>query len=527
VAYDEDLEHGLRNLEEILQRLDNRVKDAQWVKEHASPETPARIKEAIIENFPQPKAAPPPAEPPVAEIPAYAPLPQPVPEPVIERTVPPPAEIPAPVTEPAPEPAKPPETEIKVPQPLPKLEPPALPSLKDLPAFLQKAAEPLPEPEAEPPPAAEPEPAPLTKPARKPFVINRTAVIVIGAVLAAAGVGYQLTINSAKYRYAAAGELVKKARNAEAISAYSRIITKYPRSLEAAYSAYAIGDIKAVQGDIPAAIEHYENYLVAAPDKDPRIASARFKIAELELKDDRLADAEYLYQNAAIQASEHSKQAAERVDQIRAVKAQLAEAKKLVAKTPAKAVEAYSAVVAAHPKYDQAIAGLQEARDALAAANRRPAAKRRPTPKPKAPPALTKSSLKAALTTPPKPAPFAPAATGATVAKPEVTGNAPPGQAETCPMVWLVEQAQGQLSADMMFTKVKFKCDELKQKIDACKEAREAVMALQGVPPEARLAMELEIDPDWTLAKQTAEDDRVRKNYETRGCAALLKSLAN
>lgn len=52
-------------------------------------------------------------------------------------------------------------------------------------------------------------------------------------------------------------------------------------------------------------------------------------------------------------------------------------------------------------------------------------------------------------------------------------------------------------------------------------------MALQGVPPEARLAMELEIDPDWTLAKQIDQDNKIRSNYENRGCAELLKTFHN
>lgn len=518
----------MRNLEEILQRLDNRVKDAQWVKENAPPEAPARIKEAIIENFPQPKAVPPPVEPPTeppVSAPQTAPAPA-IPEPLPHLPEPEPALPKYEPLPPLPEPViEPPEPE---PQPLPKLEPPQLPALKDLPAFLQKAAEPLPEPKAEPLPAAEPAPKPAPKPARKPFVLSQTAIVVICAGLAAAGAGYQLTINSAKHRYAAAGELVKKARNAEAITAYSRIITRYPRSIEAAYSAYAIGDIKATQGDTQAAIEHYENYMVAAPATDPKLASSRFKVAELHLKEDRLSDAEYLYQNPVVRESELAGRAAERVKEIQAVKARLAEAKKLIAKTPAKAVEAYSAVVAEHPKYDAALAGLQEANEALAAANRRPVVKRAPPAKPKAPKALTMSPLKAALTKPPaKPAPAATPAPASAAPKPEAAGNVPMGQAETCPMVWQVEKAQGQLSADMMFTKMKFKCEELKQRVDACKEARDAVMALQGVPPEARLAMELEIDPDWTLAKQLDQDNKIRKTYEDGRCGELLKTFRN
>lgn len=335
VAYDQDLEKGIHDLEEILYRLDSRVKNAEWLKENAPADTPARIKEAITENFPQPKAVPPPALPP-------APTPPPAP----------PAPVAAPVEPP------------KAVQPPPKA-----------PAPVIKAPEPK--------PAPAPVSAPAIKPAKKPFAVNKTAVIVLCAGLAVAAVAYQLTLNSAGHRYAAAGELAKNARGAEAVGAYSKIIAQYPRAIEAAYSQYAIGDIKAQQGDLTGAIQYYEDYLVAAPDSDAKRASALFKIAEIKLKEDILADAEYLYENKAIQASGFSVQAAERGKQIRAVKAQVAEAKKLVARSPAKAVEAYTAVLSVHPKYAPALAGLEEARKALTAANARPARRRAPAAKPR------------------------------------------------------------------------------------------------------------------------------------------------
>ena len=533
MAHDEDLEQGLRNLEEILQRLDNRVKDAQWVKENAPPEAPARIKEAIIENFPQPKAVPPPAEPPAPEpapapevtpapepapapapapatamLPAYAPLPQPVL---------PPVEIPPLVS--APKPAPEPE-----PAPMPKLvSPPALPEIKDLPVFLQQ-----PGPEPRPAllePAPEPLPTPAPKPARKPFAINKTAVIILCAVLASSGAAYQLFINSAAQRYKQAGRLVERARNTEAISAYSRIITRYPRSIEAAYSHYGIGDIKALQGDSQGAIASYEDYMVAAPDKDPKLASARFKVAELHFKEDRLADADYLYQNPVVRESDLAGRAEERVKEIAAVNARLAEAKKLIAKAPNKAVEAYSAVVAERPKYAAALAGLEEARAALAAYNGRPVAKRPAAKKPA--PTLTKSALKAALTKAdsPAPKPAQKAAPKPAAEQKPAAAPSPKAQFETCSAIWDAEKAQPQLSADQIFTKMKLRCDDLKQRLDACREAREDVMALQGVPPEARVAMELEIDPDWTLAKQLEQDKKIMQRYEDRRCAELLKTF--
>ena len=333
MAYDADLENGIRNLEEVLYRLEDRAKNAAWVKEHAPADAPSRIKEAITESFPQPKAVPPPAAPP-------EPIPPPAP--------PAPAEIPVTAPPPAPKAAEPPP---KAPAPVIK----------------------APEPKPAPAPVA----APAVKPAKKPFVINKTAVIALCAGLAVAGGAYQLILNSPKSRYARAGQLVLNARGTEAISAYSKIIAQSPRSIEAAYSQYAIGEIKAQQGDPLEAIEQFERYLVAAPDNDAKRASALFKIAEIKLKEDMLADADYLFQNKAVQASDYASRAADRVNQIKTVKARLADANKLMARSPAKAVEAYTAVLAEHPKYAPALTGLEEARKALAAANARPVRRRR------------------------------------------------------------------------------------------------------------------------------------------------------
>lgn len=561
MAYDEDLSRGLRELEDILSRLDDKANNAKWLKEHAPADAPERIKAAIKENFPaakaepepepqpQPQAAPTP-EPqlPAAQAPATAAAPaiapveipplisSPAPEPA---PLPEPAPIPAPKPEPlpAPEPAPAPApapVQAPEPAPMPKLiSPPALPELKDLPVFLQEPKmetrpaakleaprEPLPIPAPVP---AEPlkdlPAAPAPAPARKPRLslkINRTAVILFCAALAAAGGGYQLFLNSAGQRYAAAGRLAAQARNAEAISAYSRIINTYPRSLEAAYSHYAMGDIKALQGDAQAAIGHYEDYMVAAPDKDPKLASSRFKVAELHLKEGRLDDAEYLYQNPVVRESDLAGRAGERVKEILAVKARLAEAKKLIKKSPAKAVEEFTAVAAEQPKYAAALQGLDEARQALAAANNRPAPRRTAPPaKPKPQPAPAAAQPKPPA--PPAPAPAAPA--------PAAARNTPQGQGEACAPIWRAEQSGGRLDADQMFTKVKYDCDGLRQKLEVCKEARDAVMALQGVPPEARVTMEQELDPEWTLAKQLAQDEQVRKRYQDRGCAALLKAV--
>jgi len=439
---------------------------------------------------------------------------------------------------------------------MPKLiSPPALPELKDLPVFLrepgpepvQKAkleAPPEPLPEPAPAPAAEIKTAPAPKPARKPFVINKTVLFLFLAGLAAAGAGYQLFLNSAAQRYARAGRLVEQARNAEAISAYSRIITIYPRSLEAAYSHYAIGDIKALQGDIQAAIDHYEDYMVAAPDNDPKLASSRFKVAELELKDGRLADAEYLYQNPVVRASDYAARAQERVDQIKAVKARLAEAKKFLPKSPAKAVEAYAAVVAEYPKYAEAVTGLEEAKAALAAYNGRPVVVKKPSPPPAKPaprpapaPAPKPAAQKPSPTPQPPPAPkpvsaTPPAATPAVTppgqaapASPAAAQPVPKDRAQACGAIWKAEKAGEALSSDMVFDKLKFSCEDLRGRVETCREIRDELKAIQGVAAADRVTMEQELDPEWNLQKQLEQDKKVLKRYEDRGCAALLKAV--
>lgn len=336
MANDEDLHEGLLNLEEILHRLDARAKNIELLKGRAPQTAPEgggiKQKEPLPPNIPPPAYTPAPVAPvKPAEIPVFIPPVKPV--------------AATPITEP---PVKAPEPAVRVPEPAVKLP--------------EKAA---------PPPL---EIKPVVKPAKKSFTFSKSAFIYFGLGLAiAGGAYYQLTVNSAKARYAQAGKLVKSARLTEAVSAYTRTIEGYKGSPEAAYSQFAIGDIKSVQGDLNEAIERYEKFLLAAPDKDPKIPQAKFNIAEIEFKQNNYADAEFMYNNPDIKASTYAKQAADRVIQIKAVKDRAAEARKLMAKEPARAAAAFSALLAAYPGLKAAADGLAEAQKALAEANTRKA----------------------------------------------------------------------------------------------------------------------------------------------------------
>jgi len=354
VANDKDLHEGLLNLEEILHRLDARAKSLELLKERAP--RPAPDKGEPMREEPQlPKTTPPEATPPAA-LPAYKP------EPVAPYKR---IEIPEFI---------PPVKPVAVPPPAPVAAPPVIPPPVKAPEPAVKAPEPAKIPEKAVPPPAEPKA--VIKPAKKAFVLNKTVLIFFCLGLAiAGGAYYQLTVNSAKARYAQAGKLVKSARLAEAVTAYTRITEVYKGSPEAAYSQYAIGDIKSVQGDLHEAINRYEKFLLAAPDKDAKVPQAKFNIAEIEFKQNNYADAEFMYNNPDIKASAYAKQAADRVIQIKAVKAQAAEARKLMARDPARAAAAFSALLTAYPGLKAAADGLAEAQAALAAANTRKAAR--------------------------------------------------------------------------------------------------------------------------------------------------------
>ena len=563
MVHDEDLEEGLRRLEEIIYKLDERSKDTQWLKEHAPAPVAESVKNAITGKAPLFEHAPPAEEPKPAELPppavspdAQAGLPPALPEepvsiaPELPAAIEPPAPEPLPlpplpepeplpIPEPEPLPIPEPEPPAPVPAPRPEPEPEPLPIPQPEPAPVQQAAPvlpapapipvPVPAPAPAPAPAPVPAPAPAAaapKPAKKPFIPLKIAVF-LGVLAAALGYGgYKLYTNSAAYRYRQAGELAAAARNAEALSAYSRILTQYPRTPEAADSQYAIAEIKAAQGDGDAAIEHYERFLVAAPDNDPKIAAARFKIAEIKFKRGDLQDAWFLYQNAAVQASSYAKQAADRVTWIEALKKQVADAQKIAAKDPAKAAEAFTAALAAYPNYPPAVKGLADARAALDAAAARKARTQRRAAKPPKPAAP--KPVAAAPAKPPKPVtklvPEKPAPPPAPAAPAKAALPATKEQLEACNGIWMTEK-MGQLDADMIFAKIKNNCDAIKADVAACEDLQDEVKSIRALKAEDRALMEQEIDPDWTLAKQQDRDKKTLKSYADRNCEAMLKGV--
>lgn len=458
MANDEELKKGLRNIEEILQRLDDQAQNRQWLKEYGP--LPARNSGKDIKR----------AEP----LPVKADLPEAAPEAIAPVT---PAETPFIAPAPA----------VKNPEPVKAAEGPVIESLKPGEA-----------PEKVLPPQQEFKPA--IKPAKKPFAFNKNILVFLGLGLVIAGAAYQLAINSAKARYAQAGQLVKDARPTAAISAYTKIIAGQAGSLEAAYSQYAIAEIKAAQGDLPGAIERYEKYLVAAPAGDARVPLAKFNIAEIEFRQSNLPEAEYMYNNADIRASANARQAADRVAQIKAVNAQVAAARKSAAKTPAKAVEAFSAVLAAYPGLKTATAGLEEAQKALAAANDRQAAR------------AAKAGTRAPETARAK----APAAAKAAAYTKE--------QLDACNAVWMMEKIQGRLDAEADSAKTRNHCDGLKANLTACKGLQDEFKAIKSLTPGARTLIEQEIDPEWTAAKQAEQDRETLSSYEAHRCAQLVSS---
>jgi tetratricopeptide (TPR) repeat protein len=507
VAYDDDLQKGLRDLEDILHRLDDRAQDRLWLKERA--QRKAQEGGAAKEAEPQPFTAPAPETAPEFIAPAKA-AETPV---VIPRMVPPPEAPPAfpPATPPVfpqatppvmpapivPPPVKTPEPVVKAPEPAAKAPEPVKPTEK-----------PAPEPAKLPEKTAPaPEPKPAAKPARKPFTLNKHVFIYFGVGLAIAGGAYQLTANSAAARYARAGKLVETARLTEAISAYTRIIEGHKGSPQAAYSQFAIGDIKAVQGDLTEAIDRYEHFLLAAPAKDAKIPQAKFNIAEIEFKQNNFPDAEFMYNSPDIQGSTYAVQAADRLKEIKIINGQITGARKLMAKDPAKAAAAFSAVLAVYPGLNAAVKGLDEAQKALAAANLRRADK-----------AATAAKAKAAR--------VAKTAAAKAPRKPIYTPMFSKEQLEACNAVWLTEKIQVPPDAETTAARQNNDCNGLKDHISACKWLQSEYAAIQNLKPEARALIEQETKPDWTPEKQTAQDKRTLKSYEFHHCAELVKVIA-
>jgi TolA-binding protein len=545
VAYDDDLTNGIKNLEEILYKLDERAKDAAWMKEHARrqaeesarPVEPRRLKvycrkcgkelpmgEAVAGEAPKCPDCDTPelvrtfaeTEPAKGPEPAAAgPAVEPEPYTKAAREIPVTASAPEKVTEAAitPDPVKAPEPAVKAAEPAIKV---PGPEVKPPEVIIPPAPEPVKAPEQPAPPVSAPEktakeipPAPVApkqgvKPAKKIFVPNKKLLLLFCVGLA---VVYQFTFNSARHRYAQAGKLASTARNSEAISAYTKIITQYPGSLEAAYSQFAIGEIKAVQGDPAGAIAHYEQFLLAARDKDSKIPEAKFRIAEIEFKQNNFLDAAFMYNNADIQASGYAARAAQRLAQIKAVNTQIADAKKLAARDPGKAVEAYSAVLAAYPGYAPAAAGLEEAQKAVADAKEHPLLKPR----------------RAGRTT------RAAASRGHKAGSGKAAGAALYSKESfnSCNSIWMAEKVIGHLEGDMLAEKTKYNCDALKEDLAACKDLQIQYKAIQTLKPEARALMEQGINQNWTVQDQVAQDKKTLKAYAAHHCGEFTKTVPN
>ncbi|MHB0996209.1 MAG: tetratricopeptide repeat protein [Elusimicrobiales bacterium] len=447
MAHDEDLEEGLRKLEEILYRLDERSRDARWVKEHAPAQVAESVKRVITgEAQLFPSARPAPAAPAVtaaaaavAELPDTAQQPAPLPAPV------PPPSMPA-----APAPRQP--------------EPPA---------------------EAVPAPAIAPTPntATAVKPAAKRSFPLKTVGLVLTLGAAAAGGAYLFIYSGPEAGLERAAQLARTARHTEAISAYSRIIARYSGRPAAARGNFAIAEIKAAQGDAPAAIEYYERYLVAAPDGDPQIAEARFKIGDIKFGLGNYEDALFLYENSAVQASGYAARAAEKAAGIKAMKEKTAAAR-AAAQKPGRGAKTPRA---AKP----------------------PAVKSMPA----APaPAPAKKAARPAAAKPPKQAQLSPEALAAA------------GRIKDCTPVWAVEKAGGQLSPEQEAAKAAGGCAALKADMEACGRLQQEIRVIRGFKLADRLLLEQSIDPDMTAGKMQESDSKRLGDYAALNCDQLIKN---
>lgn len=458
MAHDEDLEEGLRRLEEILYKLDERSRDARWVKKHAPAQVAEDVNRAITgktQLFPSARPAAAPAPEMAATMTAQTDaLPQPLPLP------PPPAVVPqiqAPSLPAAPEP-----------EPAPRLPvPPAL-----------KPAEAVPAPAIAPPPKS----APAVKPAAKRSFPFKTVGLVLTLGAAAAGGAYLFIHTGPEASLERAAKLARTARNAEAISAYYKIIARYSGRPAAARGNFAIAEIKAAQGDAPAAIEYYERYLVTAPDGDPQIAEARFKIGDIKFALGNYEDALFLYENAAVQASGYAARAADKAAGIKAMKAKTA---------------------AAHAAAQAPGRG----------AARRPAVKSTPVAPGPAPVKKAAKPAPAAAKQPkrPKQAQLSPEAQAAA------------DRIKDCTPLLAIEKAGGQLSPEQAAAKTAGGCDALKADMEACGRLQQEIRVIRGFKLADRLLLEQSIDPDMTAEKMKENDARRLGEYAALNCDRLIK----
>lgn len=482
---EDDLNEGIRNIEEVLQRLEKRAYDAELLKDFPKPAPAPKPGATITEaQPPKPETVVPEAPPPKPAGPlAGEPVPEPEPEPpaVKQNTVQPP------MNEPASEAVK---TEA----------PAGAPAEEGRPGIL-----PVPQ---------NPEQPPLNGPAAA--VVKRTGpkaktLTFFCLGLALAGAVYQFGFNSGSYRFKQASRLEQLGDKTKALAAYQRLVQSYPGSAEAAASQFSIGTLQAAQGD-PGAVESYEKFLRVSRAGDVKVPEAKFRLAELRFKDGDFFVAGNLYSAADVRASEYSQKALERLGQIKTAQAQVAEAKKNIAADPARAVAAFSAVLADYPGYAEAKAGLEEAREKQLS----PVKKGRPAAPAKA--AARKDLARSILLTNRK----------------RLGGRAPDGgkSLKTAPVkdryaacypVWLAEKNQAALDAGLVSKKKDYACDALKESVTACERSQANTRAIKAQTAEERAAKVRSVVPDWTVQKQESLDKKMLKLYEENQCAELLE----
>lgn len=468
---DDDLNEGIRNIEEVLQRLEKRAYDAELLKDFPKP-APAPKPETVISEPPPPKPAEPPAE---------EPGPEPEPEPpVVQQNIEQP-----PISGPESEAVK---TETPAEAPAEEARPGIQPTPQN----------------TEQPPEDGPAEAVVIKTGSK---VKTLALFCLG--LTAAAAIYQFGFNSSRYRFKQASRLEQIGDKTSALAAYQRLVLNYPGSAEAAASQFSIGTIQAAQGE-PGAAESYEKFLRASRAGDAKIPEAKFRLAELRFKDGDFFVAGNLYSAADVLASEYSQKALERLGQIKTARAQVAEAKKQIAVDPAKAVTAFSAVLASYPGYAEAKAGLEEARNKQLS----PVKKGRAAAPPKA--AARKDLARSILMTNRK----------------HLGDRAPGASLKTAPVkdryaacypVWLAEKNQAGLDAGLVAKKNDYACDALKESVTACERSQATTRAIKAQTAEERAAKVRSVVPDWTVQKQESLDKKMLKLYEENQCAELLE----
>ena len=423
---EDDLDKGLQNIKDILLRLEKQAHEIQLLKEFPRP-APAEKPEAL------------------PQVPAQAQTEEPRPEiPAVQQiTEQPPVDEPEKKKEAFPEKPAEPRAEPK----------------PELPAVQQAA---------EQPPVSGPEKAVVKRAAG--LKLKTLVVLCLGFTVAAAV--YQFGFNSSKYRLKQASKLEQSGDKKNAIAAYERLIWKYPATEEAAASRYAIGNIKSERGE-PGAIEDYRKFLSMAPAGDPKIADAKFKIAEIRFNEGAFSEAAKSYADMDIRTSDHSQKAAERLSQIKAVEAQAAAAQNQITADTAKAA---------------ATAQAKLGRSILLA-NRKHLGGR------------VAGNAKSFKTAPLK------------------------DRYKVCYPIWLAEKKQVKSEASLISTKNNYSCDALKESMTVCERSHENTTAIKTQTAEERASKVKSVVTGWTVQKQESLDKKMLKLYEENRCVELLESV--